>query len=271
MGRLGRNTYMTGRALFGHLREAFRRRRLNQVWALFRLAGFWQTLSFLSQRLLNLPLTSLQLRDIAFPVYLRPGTSDWTALRHVLEERDCDVALTQEPRLIIDGGANVGFASVLFTNKYPRARIFAIEPHRDNAAITRLNCRNYPNVELITSAIWSSNTCLEIANPDSRIHGGFQVRKTTSLKNPNTFHGITLTEILHRTARQEIDLLKLDVEGAETEIFSRGHHDWIGRIKTLVIECHGAAAEKIVRKAMAETGEFRCFQRGEKLIFQRET
>jgi FkbM family methyltransferase len=261
---------MRGKAPFWHLREAFRRRRLSQVGVLFRLAGLWQTFSFLSQRLLNLPLTSVQLREIAFPLYLRPGTSDWTALRHVLEERDCDVALVQEPRLIVDGGANVGFASVLFANKYPRARILAVEPHRDNAVIMRLNCLGYPYVELINSAIWSYNACLEIANPDSPIHGGFQVRETTSLRNPNTFHGITVTELLHRTDEQEIDLLKLDIEGAEAEIFSHGYHDWIRRIKTLVIECHGESAEKIVRKAMAEAGSFRCFQRGEKLVFQRE-
>ena len=69
------------------------------------------------------------------PLYLRPGTSDWMALRHVFEERDCDVGLAPEPGLIIDGGANVGFASVLFANKYPRTRILAVEPHRDNTVI----------------------------------------------------------------------------------------------------------------------------------------
>ena len=94
-----RRTCIRGKAPFCHLREAFRRRRLGQVRVLFKLAGSWQTFSFLSQRLLNLPLTSLRLREIAFPLYLRPGTSDWTALRHVLEERDCDVALVQEPRI----------------------------------------------------------------------------------------------------------------------------------------------------------------------------
>jgi len=261
---------MRGQGLFSHLREAFRRRRLSQVRVLFKLAGLWQTLSFLSQRLLNLPLTSLRLSGIAFPLYLRPGTSDWTALRQVLEERDCDVALSQEPLLIVDGGANVGFASVLFANKYPRARILAVEPHRDNSVIMRLNCRGYRNIELITSAIWSSNTCLEIANPDCSIHGAFRVRETTLLSEQNALSGITLAELLDRYNAQEIDLLKLDVEGAETEIFSSGYQDWIGRIKTLVIECHGESAERVVRRALAETGRFRFSQRGEKLVFQRE-
>ena len=255
---------------FVHLREVFRRRRLSQIKVLLRLAGFWQTLSFLGQRLLNLPLASVKLRGIASPLYLRPGTSDWMALRHVFEERDCDVGLAPEPGLIIDGGANVGFASVLFANKYPRTRILAVEPHRDNTVIMGLNCHNYPNVQLITSAIWSSDTYLEIANPDCRIHGGFRVQEASSIENPNTFPSITLTELLHQTNGQDVDLLKLDIEGAEEEIFSRGYRDWIDRIRTLVIECHGESAERTVRKAIAETGRFRCSQRGEKLIFQRE-
>ena len=260
---------MTGRALCCHLREAFRRRRPRQLWVLLRLAGLWQTISFLIQRLLNLPLTSVHLRGIAFPIYLRPGTSDWTALRHVLDQRDCDVALAREPQLIVDGGANVGFAAVLFANKYPKTRILAVEPHRDNAVMMRLNCRHYPNVELITSAIWSSNRRLEIANPNCHIHGAFQVREAFSGKGPNTFDGITITDLLHRANEREIDLLKLDIEGAEAEIFSRDHRDWIDRIRTLVIECHGELAQRIVRKAVGESGCFRCFPRGEKLVFER--
>ena len=258
--------YMTGNALLGHLREAFRRRRPRQLSVLLRLAGLWQTFSFLGQRLLNLPLTSVHVKGISSPIYLRPGTSDWTALRHVL---DCDVPLAREPRLIIDGGANVGFASVLWANKYPRSRILAVEPHRDNATIMRLNCRYYPNVELIASAIWSSSTRLEIANPNSHIHGGFQVREATSARNPHTFDGITITELLHRTDESEIDLLKLDIEGAEVEVFSKGYHDWIDRINTLVIECHGEPAHRIVLGALGETGCFRSSQRGDKLVFER--
>ena len=259
---------MTGRTSCGHLREAFRRRRPRQLWVLLRLAGLGQTISFLVQRLLNLPLTSIHLRGIAFPIYLRPGTSDWTALQHVLDERDCDVTLAREPRLIIDGGANVGFAAVLLANRYPKARIVAVEPHRDNAIMMRLNCRHYPNVELITGAIWSSNRRLEIENPNCHIHGAFQVREALSIKGPNTFDGITITNLLHRANEHEIDLLKLDIEGAEAEIFSRGYRDWIDRIRTLVIECHGESAERIVRQAVGESGCFRCFSRGEKLVFE---
>ena len=253
-----------------HLREAFRRRRPAQVLSLWRLCGTWGTLSYLAQRVLRLPIVSLRLPGIDGPIYLRPFTSDWTALRHVMEERDCDVPLDQEPRLIIDGGANIGLASVLLANKYPQAQILAVEPHGDNALLLRLNCRGYRNVELVSSAIWSSNTYLEIANPESDIHGGFEVRETGSVQTPGSFHAVTMMDLIERGNTTEVDLLKLDVEGAEKQIFSHGHHAWIGRVKTLVIETHGEAAEKTVRDAMSAAGRFRCSQRGEKLAFQRE-
>jgi FkbM family methyltransferase len=256
---------------FLHLREALRRRRPAQISALWKLCGTWETLRYLAQRALNLPIVSLRLPGIAQPIYLRPFTSDWTALRQVLEERDCDVPLNGEPRFIIDGGANIGLASVLLANKYPNARILAVEPHPDNALLLRLNCRGYSNVELVNSAIWSSNTYLEIANPDSDIHGGFQVREVGPKKTPASFHAVTLTDLLERANATEIDLLKLDIEGAETEIFSRNHELWTNRVKTLVIEIHGDEAGKTVRRAMMDAGEFRESLRGEKLVFQRET
>jgi FkbM family methyltransferase len=257
-------------APFSHLREALRRRRPAQILILWKLCGTWETLRYLAQRALNLPVVSLRFPGIAHPIYLRPFTSDWTAMRHVLEERDCDVPLNEEPRFIVDGGANIGLASVLLANKYPLAKILAVEPHSDNALILRLNCRCYANVEFVSSAIWSSNTYLEIANPDSDIHGGFWVRETGSVQTPGSFHAVTMMDLLNRGGATEFDLLKLDVEGAENEIFSRGYEDWIGRVKTLVIETHGDAAEKIVRSTMAAVGHFRCSMRGEKLVFQRE-
>jgi len=234
------------------------------------LCGAWETLRYLAQRALNLPIVSLRLPGVAEPVYLRPFTSDWTALRQVIEERDCDVPLNEEPRFIIDGGANIGLASVLLANTYPKAKILAVEPHSDNGLMLRLNCRGYDNVELIPTAIWSSNTFLEIANPDSEIHGGFQVRETGSAQTPGSFQAVTITSLLERGGAVDIDLLKLDIEGAEAEIFSRGYQHWIGRVKTMVIELHGDAAEKIVCDAFAATGPFRRSLRGEKSVFQRE-
>ena len=123
----------------------------------------------------------------------------------------------------------------------------------------RLNCLGYSDVELINSAYGVANACLEIANPDSQIHGAFQVRETTSLRNPNTFHGITVTELLHRTDEQEIDLLKLDIEGAEAEIFSDGYHDWIGRIKNFGDRMSWRVRRENRSKGHGRSGKFRLF------------
>ena len=253
---------------YTYLVEPFRRRRPAQIWALWKLCGTVQTLRYLAQRFLDLPIVSLRLPGIAHPIYLRPFTSDWTALRHVLEERDCDVPLDREPRFIIDGGANIGLASVLLANRYPQARILAVEPHSDNAILLRLNCREYPNVQLVPSAIWSSNTYLEIANPDTEIHGGFQVRATGPTPTPGSFHAVTIADLLATGGATEIDLLKLDIEGAETEIFSHGSERWISAVRALVIETHGPAAERIVRETMSAAGRFQTSLRGEKLVFR---
>jgi FkbM family methyltransferase len=43
--------------------------------------------------------------------------------------------LAQEPKTIIDGGANVGYASLAFKRRWPEAYVLAIEPDSANLAL----------------------------------------------------------------------------------------------------------------------------------------
>jgi hypothetical protein len=64
--------------------------------------------------------------------------------------------------------------------------------------------------------------------------------------------------------------LKIDVEGAETIIFSSNYESWIGRVDNLVIELHSPEAESVFARAIAnepfETSQcdelFVCKRRG---------
>ena len=44
------------------------------------------------------------------------------------------------------------------------------------------------------------------------------------------------------SGKQRIDLLKLDIEGAEEQLFSSNYSNWIGRIKNMMIEAHSQQA-----------------------------
>ena len=66
----------------------------------------------------------------------------------------------------------------------------------------------------------------------------------------------------------EVDLVKLDIEGAETEVFNASQLDWLEHNRALIIEIHGKKAEAAVGSAMERRG-YRFYQRGDKFIFRR--
>jgi FkbM family methyltransferase len=69
--------------------------------------------------------------------------------------------------VIIDAGANIGLTSVVYANRYPEARVIAIEPEVSNFQLLKENAASYPNIELVHGALWKENTKLRILDPGS--------------------------------------------------------------------------------------------------------
>ena len=51
-----------------------------------------------------------------------------------------------------------------------------------------------------------------------------------------------------------IDVMKIDIEGAESVLFSRNYESWIDRANTFVIELHGAYHKEIFLQALSGRG-----------------
>jgi hypothetical protein len=60
----------------------------------------------------------------------------------------------------------------------------------------------------------------------------------------------SIAAILEESGFPQIDLLKMDVEKAEKEIFS-DHPEWLGRVRNIVIELHGEPCAKSFFEAMS--------------------
>ena len=115
----------------------------------------------------------IEIDEYKFPLAYRPNTSDLPTARVIFERGDYFLEYTGllaffngnfKPRFIIDGGANVGYASVFFANRYPECeKILAIEPEIENFEILQYNVQNYPQVEAIRAALWSRETDLSVA------------------------------------------------------------------------------------------------------------
>ena len=64
----------------------------------------------------------VRVRGMRTPICFRKGTTDLTIMRQIFKLKECLVDLIREPTTIIDGGAHVGYSSLLFANTYPQAQ-----------------------------------------------------------------------------------------------------------------------------------------------------
>jgi FkbM family methyltransferase len=64
---------------------------------------------------------------------------------------------------------------------------------------------------------------------------------------------VTIPELIRMSGQDRVSLLKVDIEGAETELF-QSCQGWLPQVDNIVVELHGANAEKIFHSAIAGSG-----------------
>ena len=158
------------------------------------------------------PEISLFSRTLNRPLTIRPGTSDLGCFEKVLIHEEYKIPFETNPRLIVDAGANIGLASIYFANKFPQAKIIAIELELSNYELLVRNCRGMTNVTPLHAAVWSRETSLRIANPAAE-KWEFTVESCTN--GAAAIKALTIPQILAQSGHDTIDILKLDIEGAE--------------------------------------------------------
>lgn len=155
--------------------------------------------------------------------YARVLLNNWTVKKDSYaqhsEDKLAESLLPNRVRSFIDIGANDG---VLFSNTYKfaklRARGLCIEPSRNSFLKLRLNHLFHPNIRCIQSAVSNFNGEIFL-NEDGYESTLSCVSKT---KNYNSYpvKCQTLDKILGKYSKfRDVDLLTVDVEGHEREVF----------------------------------------------------
>jgi FkbM family methyltransferase len=169
-------------------------------------------------------------------IAIRVNTSDISAFRQIFfaNNSDYDIPMNIKPKVIVDGGANAGYASIYFANKYPEAQIIAVEPEISNVEILRENASLYPNVKILQAGIWNRRTFLRIVNQQSE-KWAFQVQESNSREQ--SIEALMIEDIMELANTEFIDILKLDIEGAEKEVFASSQ-GWLDKVGILIVELH---------------------------------
>lgn len=81
----------------------------------------------------------------------------------IFEEEIYKFNTISETPYFIDGGANIGLASIYLKNRFPKAKILAFEPDSYIYSFLRNNIDkfDFSNIEMINKGLWNVNTKLE--------------------------------------------------------------------------------------------------------------
>ncbi|MBU2472872.1 MAG: FkbM family methyltransferase [Patescibacteria group bacterium] len=192
------------------------------------------------------------------PLIIRKNTSDIEVFKQIFVSREYDFPVNIEPKVIVDAGANAGYSTLYFHNRFPKAKVIAIEPEENNFSILKLNTSRYKQIELVKAGLWYKKTNLKIVDAGLG-EWGFKTEEGGDIPT------ITIDELVNRY--NEIDILKMDIEGAEKEFFSH-NCDWLNRVNILIIELHDKWREGCSKTfySAIEKYNFKISQKGENII-----
>jgi FkbM family methyltransferase len=211
--------------------------------------------------------TTVKAKGIPHPLHLRVGASDGTIFEQIFVERQYDLDFGRRPATIVDAGANIGLASVFYANKFPEAKIIAIEPDADNFRMLEMNTAPYSHVTPVKAAVWNVDGQMGIDDPGWGT-AGFRISEISHIRGE--VPAITIETVMKEHAIDYIDLLKIDVEGAEKEIFESDAR-WIDKVGVIVIELHDRFKAGCSRSVYLATQDFHSeVSWGELSVFSRE-
>lgn len=149
-------------------------------------------------------------------------------------------------KVVIDLGANIGLSSLYFSSHFPEAKLLCVEPTTENVEVLKRNLHGKCDVEI--AAISSTDGTIEFGMSEwwgsgSAVKNIWFTRHSRDNRvearsaQVRTVPSISLNTLLQKHEIEEVDVLKMDIEGAEEDVFN-GNLDWLDKVKILVIEIH---------------------------------
>ncbi|UZR28734.1 FkbM family methyltransferase [Methylococcus mesophilus] len=196
------------------------------------------------------PEVEVSLNRLLYPLIIRPGTDDVSAvvnnaIREEYGRFDNDFA----PKVIIDAGAYIGDTSAYFLSKFLTSSVIALEPNQDSFLLAQKNLMPYGDrVFLLEAALWNELTTV--------FFGGAEMGASIGLQGIEVSTE-TIASLMTKYRLDFIDLLKIDIEGAELQVIPSGVGSWLNNIGMILLETHGIEIEESLVNILTDAG-FKC-------------
>lgn len=157
---------------------------------------------------------------------------------------------------VLDLGSNIGLTCLDFAHTFKAKRVIGVEMAQDNFRLAQMNCGRYPQIEILEGAVWSTSGQITYLKSDGE--WGYSIHEGSGIE-ANSF---SLSDIFERFKLDYVHFAKIDIEGAEAEIFNpdRADLNWLKRVERLQVELHPPASYEDLRTVLEAHG-FKCHRR----------
>lgn len=186
---------------------------------------------------------------------IRGAMDLWAVKETFLDQFYCRYGVpVQAGWTVVDIGAGFGDFSILSAIQNRTGRIMAIEPYPESYQLLTENLthNHIINVEPLPYAIWHSTGRVML-----NMSGGepLQIISQTAHKQPEGEHlfevnALTLSDLMSQHTIPEIDLLKLDCEGAEYDILMSSPAETLCKVFRIVMEVHAMGGDRSPARMM---------------------
>jgi len=195
-------------------------------------------------------LVAVQLKSLQYPFTLRLQREHIRELANNVFQKQYDACLGEfRPKTIIDAGCFIGELASHWATKWPEARIVSLEPNSENYRIAEANLSAYGDrVKLVKKGLWTSEENLKVVgalNASSVVSAG---------EGPFDAQGVSVPSLMKAFNFDSIDLLKLDIEGAEFAVLGESSDAWLPKVRCIIIEFHDPNKEPGVWRKLESLG-----------------
>lgn len=154
------------------------------------------------------------------------------------KEYDCAAEFKPSPRRILDLGGNIGFGTVFFSKLFPEADFAVVEPDPRNLPLLRKNLGlNGVSATVVAGAVGPAMGTLALRYGENPTCSSLAGTGMHDLSNTVEVAVTTVPKVMEQAGWDQIDLVKVDIEGAEEELLARDNQ-WLAKVGAIIVEIH---------------------------------
>jgi FkbM family methyltransferase len=144
-----------------------------------------------------------------------------------------------DPAIILDLGSHIGLSALWFRARFPQARILCFEPDPANFALLVDNVGDVPGIEAHNAAVGSSERIASFYSAEQSWLSSLLPSEAGRSAVATPVKVLAIRKIVDALEVERVDLLKLDIEGAEWEILDATPLDSLAELVVGELHRHG--------------------------------